>query len=92
MFLSKSLQKPQSGDDQRSTTLADLVAMFVQRQSLLTSISKGFVRKAMKLLVTMSTLLTPIEYRRLCPYLWDLLRNDGDASLTAAVCALNILL
>ncbi|KAG6885182.1 hypothetical protein C0993_005089 [Termitomyces sp. T159_Od127] len=86
--LSKSLSKSLSADDQPTKTLAVLVAMFVQRQSLLTSVSKGFVRKAMKLLVTMSTLLTPTEYRRLCPYLWDLLRNDGDASLTAAVCFL----
>ncbi|KAG5721509.1 Unc-80 like protein [Termitomyces sp. T112] len=83
MVLSKSLQKPQSAEDESSRT-SDLAAMFAQREPLITSISKGFVRKAMKLLVTMSTLLTQSEYRRLASYLWDLLQDDGDASLTAA--------
>ncbi|KAG5351484.1 hypothetical protein C0989_006338 [Termitomyces sp. Mn162] len=87
MVLSKSLQKPQSAEDETSRT-SDLAAMFAQREPLITSISKGFVRKAMKLLVTMSTLLTQSEYRRLASYLWDLLQDDGDASLTAAVCFL----
>ncbi|KAG6915507.1 hypothetical protein DXG01_011132 [Tephrocybe rancida] len=88
MLLSQSLQKSHSADDATSLGSTDLVALFVQKETLIKSISKGFAGKAMKLLVAMSTLLTVSEYRRLGPFLWSLLQNDGDASLTAAVCFL----
>ncbi|KAG6856950.1 hypothetical protein H0H87_011936 [Tephrocybe sp. NHM501043] len=81
-------QKSHSVDDMGSANSANLVALFVKKEPLLISISKGFAGKVMKLLVTMSTLLTATEYQRLGPFLWDLLQEDADASLTAAVCFL----
>ncbi|KAF8068970.1 hypothetical protein FPV67DRAFT_1414491 [Lyophyllum atratum] len=89
MLLSKSLKKSHLMDDTSPTdNTADIVAMFVRKEPLLTSLSKGFVQKSMKLLVTMSTILTPNEYRRLGPHLWYQLHSEGDSSLTSAVCFL----
>ncbi|GLB42281.1 putative ion transmembrane transport [Lyophyllum shimeji] len=89
MVLSKSLQTPQIANDAASAgNSADLAAIFAQKETLLKSLSKGFVPKAMKLLVTMSTLLTADEYQRLAPFLWYQLQSNGDTSLTSAVCFL----
>ncbi|KAG5646355.1 hypothetical protein DXG03_003678 [Asterophora parasitica] len=86
MLLSKSLQKSHSMDEFSLEASADLVAMFVRKEPLMTSLSKGFVSKAMKLLVTMSTLLTANDYRRLGPFVWDQLQTGDDPSLTASLC------
>ncbi|KAG6850090.1 hypothetical protein H0H93_001223 [Arthromyces matolae] len=88
MFLSQTLQKSPSNDNDGSGGTNELVNMFTQREPLMSSIAKGFVGKAMKLLVAMSTQITNAEYRRLGPHIWDLLQDEGDASLTAAVCFL----
>ncbi|KAF5379141.1 hypothetical protein D9615_005965 [Tricholomella constricta] len=88
MLLSRSLHRSHSTDDVSPETSADLVALFVRKEALVTSLSKGFVAKAMKLLVTMSTLLTSNDYERLGPFLWDQLQTGDDSSLTAALCFL----
>jgi uncharacterized membrane protein required for colicin V production len=64
----------------------DVAAIFGGKSVLLTSLTKGFVAKAMKLLVTMSTLLTSSDYQQLGPHLWEQIRNESDSSSTAAVC------
>ncbi|KAG6812874.1 hypothetical protein H0H92_015802 [Tricholoma furcatifolium] len=91
MLLSKP-EKPPPPGSAISTNSADLVALFVKKEHLITSIAKGFAGKAMKLLVTMSTLLNATDYRRLAPCLWDLLSGAEDASLIAAVRVLELLL
>lgn len=73
-------------EDGAKDKAADLAALFVNRESLVSSLSKGLAQKALKLLVTMSTLLTAADHRRLGPHLWDQVQSDGDASLTASVC------
>ncbi|RDB29723.1 hypothetical protein Hypma_014167 [Hypsizygus marmoreus] len=90
MLLSKSVEKMHhaSKEDGANEKGADLAALFVAKQTLLLSLSKGFVAKVMKLLVAMSTLLTSNDYRRLSPHLWDQIDSDGDSSLTSAVCFL----
>ncbi|KAG5636833.1 hypothetical protein H0H81_006660 [Sphagnurus paluster] len=88
MFLSKSMRKVQIKDEASKETSANISDLFAHKESLLKSLSKGFVSKAMKVLVTMSTLLTPNEYRRLGPFLWEQLQDGEDASLTAATCFL----
>jgi hypothetical protein len=70
------------GSTSNNTELANL---FGQKGTLLSSLSKGFAGKALKVLVTMSTLLDIEDYRRLIPHLWGQLSNEGDVSLTAAV-------
>ena len=67
-------------------TTIRLAAIFVSKSALLGSLAKGFVVKAMKLFVTMSTLLTSSDFQRLGPYLWKHVRNENDSSSTTSVC------
>ena len=59
--------------------------MFDNKSVLLSSLTKGFLAKAMKLLVTMSTLLMPSDYQRLGPHLWEQALSTSDSSSTASV-------
>jgi hypothetical protein len=85
MLLSKALEKPHQPDHSSSGSTVDLAAMFDAKSALLGSLAKGFVVKAMKLLVTMSTLLTPNDYQQLGPHLWNQVRVEEDSSSTASV-------
>jgi hypothetical protein len=86
MLLSKTLEKSHQINDTSAENNTNLGALFTHRTTLVMSLSKGFVAKSMKLLVTMSSLLTITDYRRLGPYLWEEVVSDGDGSLTASVC------
>lgn len=85
MLLSKTLEKSHHQKEVSAEGATDLGAMFTNRTTLVMSLSKGFVAKAMKLLVTMSTMLSLNDYRRLGPCLWEEVISDGDGSLTASV-------
>lgn len=86
MLLSKTLERSSQLDVSSSGDNVDLAAIFGGKSALLGSLTKGFVGKAMKLYVTMSTLLTSSDYRRLGPHLWEQIRSENDSSLTASVC------
>ncbi|KAF9467893.1 hypothetical protein BDZ94DRAFT_914598 [Collybia nuda] len=84
MLLSKNLERSHHQVEASAEGTTDLGSMFTNRTTLVISLSKGFVAKAMKLLVTVSALLTPNDYRRLGPYLWAELVSDGDNSFTSS--------
>ncbi|TFK38037.1 hypothetical protein BDQ12DRAFT_735948 [Crucibulum laeve] len=66
----------------------NLATSFSEHEQLLKSLSKGFPPRAMKLLVTVSTLLSTDDYRRLGPVLWQHSLEDSDASAIASACFL----
>lgn len=49
----------------------DLPSTFVEHQELIESLSKGYVPKALKLFVSLSAIITPDDYKRLGPLLWE---------------------
>lgn len=64
----------------------DLTATFADHKKLIASLSKGYVSKALKLFVTMSTLIDEDEYNLLGPLLWEhCLLDNKDSSSTASV-------
>lgn len=64
----------------------DLASSFAQHKVLIDSLSKGFASRAMKLFVTMSSLLADENYRRLGPLIWEHgLVDHIDTSATASV-------
>lgn len=84
MLLSKTLEKSNQ-NDASPEKVAGLIALFVPKEPLLASLSKGFVAKALKLFVAISTLLDIGDYQRLVPHFWALIQSDTDASLTSSV-------
>ncbi|KDR79961.1 hypothetical protein GALMADRAFT_242128 [Galerina marginata CBS 339.88] len=67
----------------------DLAATFVEHRKLIDSLSKGYPSKALKLFVTMSTLIAEEDYRSLGPLLWEhCLLDNADSSSTASACFL----
>lgn len=67
----------------------DLASSFAQHKVLIDSLSKGFASRAMKLFVTMSSLLVDEDYRRLGPLIWEHgLVDHIDTSATASACFL----
>jgi hypothetical protein len=86
VLLSKTLERPSQIDMSSNGDTIDLAATFGGKSALLSSLTKGFVAKAMKLLVTMSTLLTSSDYQQLGPHLWEQIRSESDSSSTASVC------
>ena len=85
--MSKIFGKPSDGPADNGADLAEMIA---SRSTLLDSMSKGFIAKAMKLLVAMSTILTVNDYQRLGPHLWEHVQIDGDSSSTTSVCLCSI--
>lgn len=63
----------------------DLSSTFIQYQKLIESLSKGYAPKAMKLFVSLSAIITPDDYQRLGPLLWEfcLEPNVGSSSTTS---------
>lgn len=67
----------------------NLGATFAEHKKFIASLSKGYVSKALKLFVTMSTLIDEDEYNILGPLLWEhCLLDNVDASSTASVSVL----
>lgn len=64
---------------------ADISAILAEKAQLIESLSKGFIARAMKVLVAMSSLLTVDDYRYLAPLLWEHELNGDDTSLTTSV-------
>lgn len=66
----------------------DLAAEFTQHRTIIESLAKGYMGKALKLFVTMSGLVTAEDALALAPLLWEhCLLGNADASLTASVSA-----
>jgi hypothetical protein len=63
----------------------DISAILAEKAQLIASLSKGFIPKALKLMVAMSALLSPQDYRRLGTILWDQHLGGSDPTLTASV-------
>lgn len=85
MLLSKTLEKSHHQKEVTGENTTNLGAIFTNRTTIVMSLSKGFVAKALKTLVTMSTMLSLDDYRKLGPCLWEEVISDGDGSLTASV-------
>lgn len=64
---------------------ADLSAAFAEKAELLESYSKGFIPKVLKLLVALSALLTPADYRRMGPLIWEQHLDGSDPKITSSV-------
>ncbi|KAJ6614617.1 hypothetical protein B0H10DRAFT_2165084 [Mycena sp. CBHHK59/15] len=67
---------------------AGISAVFAEKIQLVTSLSKGFTPKALKLLVTMSTLLTVDDLLRIGPLVWEHHLAGSDPSVVSAACFL----
>ncbi|TFK72480.1 hypothetical protein BDN72DRAFT_957330 [Pluteus cervinus] len=70
---------------ENATTVAGILE---ERSQLLKSLSKGFIPKAIKLLIAASSLLTTDDYKVLAPQLWYRGLTDIDISVVAPVCFL----
>jgi hypothetical protein len=64
----------------------DLPAIFIEKKKLLESLEKGFVNKAAKLLVTVSTLMVISDHRRLSSHVWGLIASHRHVSTLSSVC------
>ncbi|KAJ7118682.1 hypothetical protein C8R43DRAFT_1035902 [Mycena crocata] len=63
-------------------------SVFAEKEQLVRSLSKGFTPKALKLLVTMSTLLTVEDFVRIGPLVWEHHLGNIDPSAVSAACFL----
>ncbi|PPQ66012.1 hypothetical protein CVT24_011956 [Panaeolus cyanescens] len=76
-------------DSKGDVKYLDLAASFGESTKLLESLSKGYISKALKLFVTVSTLITQEHCLSLGPVLWQhCLFDNVDASTTASACFL----
>jgi hypothetical protein len=83
MLLSASSKSPAPPSNKEGF---DFASSFAQHKVLIDSLSKGFASRAMKLFVTMSSLLEDEDYRRLGPLIWEHgLVDHIDTSATASV-------
>ncbi|KAJ7741945.1 hypothetical protein DFH07DRAFT_980971 [Mycena maculata] len=62
--------------------------VFAEKEQLVVSLSKGFTPKALKLLVTMSALLTVDDFLRIGPLIWEHHLGDTDPSTVSTACFL----
>jgi hypothetical protein len=60
-------------------------SVFAEKEQLVLSLGKGFTPKALKLLVTMSTLLTVDDLLRIGPLVWEHHLGSIDPSAASAV-------
>ncbi|KAF7326044.1 RRM domain-containing protein [Mycena kentingensis (nom. inval.)] len=65
-----------------------LPSVFLQKAPLVSGLSRGFVHKALKLLVTMATLLTTDDFVTLGPLVWEHHLADTDTSIVSSACFL----
>ncbi|KAJ8082803.1 hypothetical protein PM082_008659 [Marasmius tenuissimus] len=65
-----------------------LAAVFAEKSDLLKGIGKGFARRALKLMVTMSALVTPEDYIKIGTLIWEHHMNESDPSVVTSVCFL----
>ncbi|KAJ7050907.1 hypothetical protein C8F01DRAFT_1000073 [Mycena amicta] len=63
-----------------------LPSAILSRAPLVSSLSKGFPHKALKLFVTMATLLTGDDLLGLGPLIWEHHLSDADTSVVASAC------
>jgi len=61
-----------------------LAAVFAEKSDLLKGIGKGFARRALKLLVTMSTLITSEDYTKIGSLLWEHM-DESEPSVVTSV-------
>ncbi|KAG7448488.1 uncharacterized protein BT62DRAFT_929572 [Guyanagaster necrorhizus] len=67
---------------------SEIFSVLSQRSKLIKSLSKGYISRAMKLLVTMSLLLTPENMRRIGPIVWQHYLDETETSVLASACYL----
>ncbi|KAK7044859.1 RRM domain-containing protein [Favolaschia claudopus] len=67
---------------------AGISSAFAEKEQLVLSLGKGFEPKALKLLVTMSTLLSADDLLRIGPLVWEHHLTHTDASSVSAACFL----
>ncbi|KAJ7209904.1 hypothetical protein B0H12DRAFT_1242805, partial [Mycena haematopus] len=67
---------------------AGISSVFAEKEQLIISLGKGFVPKALKLLVTMSTLLSIEDLLRIGPLVWEHHLGRIDPSAVSAACFL----
>ncbi|KAJ7441775.1 hypothetical protein B0H11DRAFT_2251834 [Mycena galericulata] len=67
---------------------AGIANVFAEKEQLVLSLSKGLPSKALKLLVTMSTLLTTEDLLRIGPLVWEHHLGSMDPSTVSAACFL----
>lgn len=82
-----------------SPNLSDLIdktstandSLYPRKHPLVDSLSKGFVPRALKLLVAVSALLSPDDYRRIGPLLWEHSLSGIDSSTLTSVSPCSLL-
>ncbi|KAF8162457.1 hypothetical protein K438DRAFT_1985106 [Mycena galopus ATCC 62051] len=67
---------------------AGIASVFAEKEQLIVSLGKGFTPKALKLLVTMSTLLSVDDLVRIGPLVWEHHLGRNDPSAVSAACFL----
>jgi hypothetical protein len=66
-------------------TKAGISSVFAEKEQLVLSLGKGFTPKALKLLVTMSTMLTTDDLLRIGPLVWEHHLGGVDSSAVSTV-------
>jgi hypothetical protein len=66
----------------------DILAMFTERNQFANSVFEEFASKTLKLMVTLSGLLSLDDYRRLGPLLWDQCLENPSPNVIAPACFL----
>ncbi|KAL0573630.1 hypothetical protein V5O48_008326 [Marasmius crinis-equi] len=66
---------------QSNGQLTGLAAVFGEKSDLLNGIGKGFARRALKLMVTMSAIITADDYTKIGTLLWEHHMDEGDPNI-----------
>lgn len=82
MLLSPMMHGTISQGAESSASLPNMLAS----EKLVSSLSKGFMSRMLKLLVTVSVLLTVEDHRQIGPMLWDHYLEVADGNTVLSVC------
>ncbi len=72
----------------RSTSVGTPANPVIRHTKLLEAIEKGYIARAMKLLVTVSLVLTAEDYKQIGPIVWERYLDDAENSVLGSVIAL----
>lgn len=74
-----------ASEDAFNTAKNEVSRNFSGKEQLLKSIGKGFVSRGLKLLVTVSAMISPTEFKGLCGIMWEYYMESEETSTLPAV-------
>lgn len=86
MLLSPGLGN--SPEDPGASSKNGIAESLSSKDTLLKSTAKGFISKALKLLVAVSAMLSPADHKKLCGVVWEHYMDSVEPSTLASVSSL----